>query len=210
MHEEIAEEMLDEILSHPGAAAVLAGWRRRFKEGDYDSQYVAQIGQTQRAPAYWPLEQVAAFLKVHTGIMSGLYAHVEVSVGAGPGPDADRTGNATKLRGTHGLFRAELDMEQNGADCDGWFSWKTAIQANKSSGLGLVTDCGTAPVNMGVEIPPGGVPLEVGSSKASRTYLHLHMEGGVARWPYDSDRIGLLMNVEHMQAWAGRRERKAA
>ncbi|WP_131589746.1 hypothetical protein [Streptomyces seoulensis] len=210
MHEEIAESMLDEILTHPGAAAVLADWRNRFKARDFDEQYVAQIGQTQHDPAYWPLEQVAAFLKVHTGLMAGLYARVEISVNAMPGPDADRVGNAAKLRGTHPLFCPELDMEQNGADCDGWLSWKTDISMNRSSSLGLITDCGTSPVNMGLLVEPGGVPLEVGTSKPSRTYMHLHMEGGVARWPYHSDRIGLLINVEHMQARARRPARKAA
>jgi hypothetical protein len=209
LHEEIAEELLDDVLSTPRAAAVLADWRRRFKEDDYDPQYVASIGQTQRKPAYWPLEQVAAFVAVHAGLMSGKYAHVEVSVGNSPGPDADRAGNASKLRGTHHLFHAELDMHQNGADCDGWLSWDTPIDVNKSSGLGLVTPCGTNPVQMGMRVEPHGVPLEVGSSKPSRTYLHLLEEGGVARWAYDDDRLYVLLNVERVQRWTRTAERAA-
>lgn len=201
LHEELAEDLLEDVLTTPRAAAVLAGWRRRFRDDDYDPQYVARIGQTQRQPAYWPLEQVASFLAVHAGLMSGKYAHVEVAVGAQPGPDADRAGNAAKLRGTHRQFHAELDMDQNGADCDGWLSWDAPISLNRSSGLGLVTPCGTAPVEMSMHVEAHGVPLEVGSSKASRTYLHLLQEGGVARWPYGDDRIYLLLNAERMQQW---------
>ena len=171
---------------------------------------MAWIGQTQRRPAYWPLEQVSAFIKVHAGLMSGQYARVEVSVGYTPGPDADRAGNAAKLRGVHHLFQAELDMRQHGADCDGSFSWGSPIEVNKSSGLGLVTSCGTAPVNMGMTVAPGAVPLEVGTTKPSRTYLHLQQDGGLARWAYEDDRIGLLVNVERMKLRARAVDRKAA
>ncbi|MFD9056192.1 hypothetical protein ACFWCM_12830 [Streptomyces albidoflavus] len=201
MHEEVAEDQLDDILQDPGSARVFAEWRRRFQEGNYDAQYVAAIGQTNRDPKYWPLEQTASFIHVHTGLMSGLYGHVSISVGASPGPDADRAGNAEKLRHVHRLFAAHLDMEQNGADSDGDLSWKQGISLNRSSGLGLITDCGTAPVRMLANVAPWKVPLEVGSSKPSRTFLHLHMEGGVARWPYDSDRITLLLNLETARLW---------
>jgi hypothetical protein len=201
LHEEIAEELLDDVLRTPGAASVLADWRRRFKDNDYDSRYVARIGQTHRDPASWPLEQVAAFLAVHAGLMAGKYAHVAVSVGDSPGADADRAGNAAKLRGTHQRFLAELDMHQNGADCDGLFSWDTAIDVNRSSGLGLVTPCGTSPVQMGMRVQPRGVPLEVGSSKPSRTYLHLIQEDGVARWAYGDDHVYVLLNVDRIQSW---------
>lgn len=209
LHEEMAEDLLDDVLSEPRAASVMADWRRRFKADDYDPQYVARIGQTQRQPAYWPLEQVAAFVAVHAGLMSGRFAHVEVSVGNSPGSDADREGNAAKLRGTHRLFHAELDMHQNGADCDGWLSWNTPIGLNRSSGLGLVTPCGTSPVEMSMHVEPHGVPLEVGSSKPSRTYLHLLQEGGVARWAYGDDHIYVLLNAERMQKWARGAERAA-
>ncbi|MFE1230258.1 hypothetical protein [Streptomyces sp. NPDC058745] len=209
LHEEIAEGTLDDLLTNPGSAAVLAEWRRRFKQGDYDPRLVARIGQTQRLPRYWPLEQVASFVQVHAGLMSGLYAHVEVSVGAKPGPDADREENAQKLRRVHRLFQARLDLDQHGGDYDGWVSWATTVKTNRSSGLGLVMTCGTIPVNMGFHVPAGGVPLEVGSTKASRTYMHLHQDGGVARWPYDDDRIHLLLNVEDFRMRA-RAERQAS
>ncbi|MFF1444094.1 hypothetical protein [Streptomyces sp. NPDC058295] len=202
LHEELAQDLLDDITASPAAAAVFAGWRRRFKEGDYDPAYVARIGQTQRDPAYWPLEQVAAFVAIHAGLMAGRFAHVEVDVGHSPGPDADRSGNAVKLQEAHPLFHADLDMHQNGADCDGWLSWEEPIAVNKSSGLGLVTGCGTSPVEVIMHVDSHGVPLEVGSSKASRTYLHLLQEDGVARWAYGDDRIYLLLNVQRVQAWA--------
>lgn len=200
LHEEIAELLLDDYMGNPGAAGVLGEWRRRMKEGDYSPRRVAWIGQTPWGPESWPFEQLAAYLAVHTGLMSGMYAHVQISVGDIPGPDADRIGNAAKLQGVHRLFRAELDMGQHGADCDGWLSWDTPIEVEKSTGEGVITDCGTFPLKTPKGIAPGRVPLEVGSTKPSRTYLHLHQDGGVARWAYDDDRIALLVNLNRMRS----------
>lgn len=210
LHERLASDLLDDVLANPNAAAVLAQWRRRFKENDYDPAYVARIGQMQRDPAYWPLEQLAAFLQVHAGLMAGRYAYVEVSVGATPGPDADRVGNARKLEGVHEKFTAWLDMQQNGADSDGTLSWTDLISLNKSSGLGLITDCGTAPVEMSLHVDDYQVPLEVGFTKPSRTVLHLIEDGGVAHWAYGDDRILLLLDAERAEWWARGREPQAA
>lgn len=199
IHEDAARALLDRYMTDPGAAAVLAETRRDFVSRDFDEQYTARIGQTQRHPAYWPLHQVAAYLAVHTGLMSGAYAHVLIGIDETPGPDADREGNAAKLTRINDAFHATLDMHQNGADSDGRLRWDAAIEVEKSTGVGLLDpQHSTTPINLAHRIGPSSVPLEVGYSQPSVTFLHLHRHGGVARWAYDDDRVCLLVDVATM------------
>lgn len=44
---------------------------------------------------------------------------------------------------------------------------------------------------------PRRAALEVGATAPSRTLLHLKEEGILARWPYGSDRIWLIVNFDH-------------
>jgi hypothetical protein len=195
IHEDMAEALLDDMLRANDGPEQLADTRALFRAGDFDEDYVAAIGQTQHAPAYWPMEQMAAYQSIHTGLMSGEFAHIPISVGADPGADADRTGNSMKLEGLHEAFRARLDMDQNGAEADGRFWWPETIRAQRSSGLGLVEEHETTPVYMPHAVPAACVPLEVGYSKPSCTLLHMWRDGGVARWPYGSDVVHLLLNM---------------
>ncbi len=61
----------------------------------------------------------------------------------------------------------------------------------------------SAPLDAGADfaelIPPCTLPLEVGYTAGWTTLKHLFYEKGVARWPYDSDRIYLLIRVVEPQ-----------
>lgn len=195
IHEDMANALLDDMLRVDDVPEQLADKRKLFRSGDFDEDYVAAVGQTQHDPAYWPMEQMAAYQRTHMGLMSGEFAHVPINVGVGPGADADRTGNALKLEGLHEAFRARIDMDQNGAGEDGRLWWPDTIRAQRSSGLGLVQEHETSPVYMPRAVPSACVPLEVGYSKPSCTLLHLWRDGGVARWPYGSDVMHLLLNM---------------
>jgi len=41
--------------------------------------------------------------------------------------------------------------------------------------------------------------LEVGSTLGSRTLLHLRFEGGIARWPYDSEDIYIYVVIDERE-----------
>lgn len=203
IHEDMATALLDKMLRQIGLPEQIADQRAAFRRGDYNEEYTAAIGQTQRAPAYWPAEQMAAYQRTHIGLMSGEFVHVPIIVGAEPGSDVDREGNAAKLEGLHEAFRARLDMVQNGAEADGRFWWPDPIRASRSTGLGLVQDCGTNPVYMPQLVPSACVPLEVGYSMPSCTLLHLWRDSGVARWPYESNLVHLLFNARRENARFG-------
>lgn len=199
VHERMAENLLDDVLADTAATQMLNDTVRRFRARKHDEQYVAWIGQTQRDPAYWPLHQVAAYLKVHALLGKGTYAMVKVEVGHTPGPDADRTGNAAKLGAIHERFTAHLDMHQNGADADGVLSWDEPIAVERSTGTSFFdTDGQQYPVCVATALSAASVPLEVGYTLPSRTLMHLKVEGGVAHWPYGDGTLCLLVNMERL------------
>ena len=119
VHEDRAHALLEMLHTDPAAAAVLLDTTNAIRSGDYCEADLADIGQTQSPVQDWPAAQIAAWLDVHTKINTGEYAKVVLPVGASPGPDRDRHGNAEKLRNLPPVFTAELDMYQQGAEQDG-------------------------------------------------------------------------------------------
>lgn len=195
-HEEMAASLLDQMLFSPSVASVLAETRLQLRSERIDQAYVMAIGQTQYSPAAWPAEQAAAFLRIHAGLTSGEFAQVVVGVGDTPQRDRDRTINQQRLKRLHEGFSARLNPDQNGADADGHLWWTNEILADRSTGQADPGRSGRpSPIVNAVPIPAGGVPLEVGVSKPSRTLLHLLQHGGVARWPYGFDTVTILLGM---------------
>lgn len=196
VHEQMAAKLMDQMLYSPSAAQVLAETRQGLRSGRMDAAYRDRIGQTQHRAAYWPPEQAAAFLRVHTGLMSGEFAVALLEVGDMPAGDADRHVNAERLARVHPAFAARLDAEQSNAEGDGEVCWTAPIRAQRSAGRPLSGDVAPSPELTTHEVQPGCVPLEIGLTFPSRTLMHLLKHGGVARWPYQSTVVALLLNTQ--------------
>lgn len=204
-HQQAAQDLLDRMLDHPSASRLLADTRRRLKlpaghPAAFDDDYVAAIGQTHRsAPPSWPMEQVAAFATVHAQICAGEVAQVLIGaegLDGGPHSDSRRGENAAALCRLPDPFQATVDADQRAADCDGTLKWDAPIKADAASGAVLLDACRNGvkqPVPIVATIAAGWAPLEIGSTMASRTLVHLLEAGAVARWPYGSDFIHLLV-----------------
>lgn len=175
-------------------------------EGAYSRQLIAWVGQTQHEPAYWPPHQVAALTHVLDGLAYGRIVRRRIPVGATPGPDADRQGNAAKLEAVSRPFRAHLSMLQNGGDSDGTFSWEQPINLWRALGVRLLQEKGLyGSLHAPFEAKPWKVPLEVGYTLPSRTLMHLTVEGAVARWAYDDTEICLLLDLSRLGEMASTR-----
>lgn len=196
VHEQMAAKLMDQMLYSPIAAQVLAETRQGLRSGRIDGAYRDRIGQTQHRAAYWPPEQAAAFLRVHTGLMSGEFAMALLEVGEVPAGDADRIINANRLARLHPAFAARLDAEQSNAERDGEMCWTAPIRVQRSTGRASSEGTALTPEVAVYEVPPGCVPLEIGLTFPSRTLLHLLKHGGVARWPYQSTVVALLLNTQ--------------
>ncbi|SDH66687.1 hypothetical protein SAMN05421505_1204 [Sinosporangium album] len=203
VHEDAAATLLDDILTTPEAAATFAEIRSRLRTQSnhwFNDGYIDAIGQLHaKDPADWPAEQAAAFTLIHSRLMAGTYMHLRAKLGQPPGPDADRTGNAEALTRLPWPLTARLDLAQQGADQDGTLAWRCSVTADGcSTGTALLPDCANeapSPLTTVRSIPPRTVPLEVGYTMPSRTLLHLHRDGGVARWPHRSTDIHILVNL---------------
>lgn len=207
-HERGARVYLEKILSAPEGPTIITETRDALRDGTwFERSYVDMIGQTARRSATWKPEQIATFREIHTGMMTGKYGSVRIEVGAGPEADVERERNSAALSDVAEPFVANLDMTQRRADYDGRLSWPEEIRVPRSTGAGLLPICPNdrqTPVEILSTLGPGDVPLEVGYTLPSRTYLHLYQYGGVARWPYESSDIHLLVNFDHARWHADR------
>lgn len=205
VHEDMAEALWEEIQESPETVAAMFRLRNRHIRGEMDeggvhgTGYADSLGSSARfPPKKWPLAQHAAFINIHALIGAGDVAFTCISTGGTPGADADRVGNARKLEDTMEPFRAELDMHQNGADSDGVIRWEQPFKISRSTGAHFYPSAcrkeGYSLVTYPTVCEAGSAPLEVGDSWPSRTLMHLHQYGAVARWPYGSELIWLFIN----------------
>ncbi|MGW0311996.1 hypothetical protein [Streptomyces flavidovirens] len=206
VHEDAAHVLLEDLQADPVGASMLAQMTASLYEGAYSRQLIAWVGQTQREPAYWPPHQVAALTHIVDGLAYGRIVRRRIPVGATPGPDADRRGNAAKLEGVSAPFHVKLDMSQNGADCDGLLAWDEPVNLWRALGVRVLHEKGLhGSLHAPFEVRPWTVPLEVGYTWPSRTAVHLMMEGAVARWAYDDNEICLLLDLPRLGQMAGTR-----
>jgi hypothetical protein len=206
IHEDIAEDELADMLADADKAKHLHAVAARLREGRFPDWLAAMVGQTPTQPGSWPPHQVAAFASVLTRLAFGRVARRRIRLGASPGADADRTGNAARLQGLPAPFVAHLSMTQHGADCDGLLEWTESVVTWRSTAtpvLGAHVLHGA--IQAPFEVRPSSVPLEVGYTLPSRTFAHLLTEGVVARWPYDDEEVHLLIDLERAGLFMGAR-----
>jgi hypothetical protein len=199
VHKFMAQSSLERFEETPGGLELLHRARRGLCDGQWTDDYVSAIGQHPLSrPDPWPVEQIAAFLEVHTLLLTGSVAEALIGVGRRPRRDADREENAAALARLPHPFRAEVDLEQNNRQGDGTLFWDCPIPLTLWTGLiGYQPDGSTHPLPLQFHIPPGQAVLEIGSSQPSRTLAHLiNATGNVARWPYGCRQIRLFVNLD--------------
>jgi hypothetical protein len=182
MHEgSLMLSMESAIRSDPRFAIEILDVRQRMLDGFYKPDaLVDAIG----SPTHWSrhddLLHAYGFMLMWCHIMSGQAAVRYVDVGHFPSMDKSREPNRLKLQNLSAPFSARVwDGGRN--DDDGCFSWSAPIEVNRDGS--------------GVELydRSGSVPLEIGETRVSRTLLHFRSENGVARWPYEHDKIVLIL-----------------
>jgi hypothetical protein len=71
-------------------------------------------------------------------------------------------------------------------DSDGTFEWDSPIELTHQQGDGT---------ELHLRYEPTSVPLEVGHVAPETVPWHIRYEGGIARWPYGSESIALLLTT---------------
>lgn len=201
LHVAVAEAAAKEWDSDPVRAAIIPTCTEGIRTGRFPMGYLDAIGQLHRGgPSRWPRPQVAAFALIHRALMSGDAAETVIEVGLTPFRDAERQANATALEDLlPEPFNAHIDRTQSNAPQDGWLEWAAPITVRRSCRVPYYPSASDTPAPLTAPriIPPGRVPLEVGSTMPSRTHLHLCEDQGVARWPYEATEIRLFISSKY-------------
>lgn len=193
-HEDGAATAAAEMMAEPHGAEAIGVYYEGLREGRWDQEFLDVVGQLDRRQGSWDLGQVYSFMRFHHAWVSGRYAACSVPVGGPPGPDADREGNAALLGTVPHYVTGDLDARQNNADEDGVLSWADDLRMTAFVADQELVD-GVEAKTLDVRVKPMQVPLEVGTTKPSRSWLHMQREGGLARWPYGQDRITLWVRL---------------
>ena len=199
VHQDAAEQAALDCATTPEGAAALRDFQDGLKIGRWPTSYVDAIGQDHRVdPHRWPLGQVFAFMRIHSMLMDGEIAQVQISTDGGPVADENRAENQRRLDDLLGPFVATVDPDQEtDAYGDGHLEWDEPIQVEQSMSVPyIVLATGEeAPLLKVATFPPCRVPLEIGTTFPSKTFEHLSRFKGLARWPYGSDRIHLFVRT---------------
>ena len=138
------------------------------------------------------------FHKIWHWIHTGRIGVVLVHVGSDPVADAlvsDNQQALDKMTRAMPQFSATVRSGKGLHDDDGVFQWSEPIAFSRHFMTDAVCSCDddvhscAAGYKEDWSVGASGTMLEIGTTAASRTYLHIFAEGGVARWPYRSDDV---------------------
>lgn len=168
---------------HAGTAMHMT-WKAIHEDNALGSFLVPIVGQIDRR-AGWSIGQVYAAALTLDGIMAGRILMRRLYVGEGPHADKMREENAAALAKLPEPWRVWVDETQYGADSDGWLKWDQPrmFLQNETPEHAFGAWCA---------IDEGCAPLEIGTTNASRSWMHLVQSGSLARWPYDDDCVTVL------------------
>lgn len=174
------DSMQHAIEKHPEIAAKICTFQANAGAGRIPDWFLAWSGWANSMPLYQSWDA----MRLWFGMAEGLF--FDIHVGEVPGPDRKFARNERVLRratATHalvGLGNIDIRMsETRNADQDGFIVWEHLTGFDDFSIVRSAVSVSAA----------ANVPLEIGSTKPSRSSLHMAMYGALARWPYGYDKI---------------------
>jgi hypothetical protein len=170
---------------------------RRLKSGMYHGDYVDTVFQ---GKGYTPAN-VLAFANIHHLISIGSIARLTVDVGDTPFGDKAIEQNNRILSGLPKLFEAVFHPEKGYAAWDdGYFSGKGNVIFERTP----IAKYQHLARHIVIDLYNQWIPLEVGTTDGHTTYMHLLMDGAVARWAYGSSAITVLLMLNANNQHKGR------
>jgi hypothetical protein len=184
MWDEALEGSMEEhLLKDPTFSAWLVQTKRALQAGGFPKEIVDAVFQRNWRGTSVSLVDTWGFAQVWACWRAEELAIVSVEVGGPPHGDSVIETNNALLKQAAEPFQGEFRPERGrGASCDGSFWWSEPIHLSLAEGG-----------RFGAK--KGGLPLEVGSTTAATTLGHIRGNGGVARWPYGSNRIIVLLRT---------------
>jgi hypothetical protein len=186
-HELAAERDLESaLIDTPHWGSIVAEVRRNLLAGHYkDQRIVDAIFQRDKRAGRLTFEEAHCFACVWCAIAAGDIAVGTVTVGGTPYADAQVDDNLAALRRLPQLFDVTINRSANG---DGLLTW--------SSPMFMYRRTPNTDIKEKVRVPAGSLALEIGTTMASRTWMHFTTGFGVARWPYGSPCVVILRRLD--------------
>lgn len=193
VHETVLVNHVHQCLLDPEYVRLSAVYLKGIAAGKYDQLLVDAVFQNWKDGAV-NVYDTHAFMMIHAGLLNGTVASCMVPLGYVPSADKETVENNKKLSKLPDGFNAVFEGGPEGG-CDGMIKWDFEIGAHSMAILPNGVH-----QNLRFWIQPRSAQLEVGSTKGSRTLMHVRTSGCVGRWPYTSTNILLLFDTEQMRA----------
>jgi len=188
LYREILEERCAKHLSsEPDLAKTVAQVLTRLRKREiYEQELVDAIFQKwDRFPINFT--DAYGFVMAYTEILQGWWRIARVTVGAEPTKDAYTEINNERLKGLGPQFGAEFWGGKG--DHDGEFWWHNHLHLG-----GYVLKGNELGEGPRVTVEPGKISLEVGVQEVGKTLEMMRTQRAIARWPYESDCIWVLVD----------------
>jgi hypothetical protein len=207
VHGRTLVDIVQQYLNDPDWLETIAVYLRNMQSGFYPRVTIDEFFQKWEGHGDYELVDAVAYMLIHTDILSGKIAKTMIDVGSVPFSDDEVIKNGLAL--SNGLSninvwgpasdeypKAKTDCSFSGAFWgkkegeDGYIEWKD------DAVFWLFKDslCNK------IRIAERRVPLEVGYTMPGRTVSHLMTDRAIARWPYGSKMITILV-VQDNDAW---------
>lgn len=206
----LKKQLVDRCLyENPNSGMVLADTWKKLMDGYYNLEIVNSIFQYPEW-SYPDLYDAYYFALTWAKIIDKDLYFLKIPLNEEPSSDKEVEDNNYKLETglsryytlftderlrvyNKGLFKAQFKPEKGrGATSDGSFHWTKPLVVENEKCQDI-----SKSKKVLIKIPPGKVPLEVGSTDSFTTFQHLEENGGVARWAYNSKDIILFINSNH-------------
>lgn len=186
-HEAGAKDALRRLLRRPHGGELLQIAERSISTGKWSFEFLSAVGYSGETTREAP-EQLFITAWIHNKLMTGELLTVMVRADGPPRADCLREENNARLRALADPFRASVSLTQHYADSDGDLEWTEPVMGSQT-----VWPDDDHPREQWVYVEPFSVPLEIGTTKPTRTAWHINEGRGIARWPYDTDWITIYV-----------------
>ncbi len=185
--EDALESAVNDQMTNPEFCTTYCKVLLEMRTGKFDKREMECVSQ--KFISKYDIYDAYAFAQIHSMIWSGELVIVEVELGTGPYSDKSIEYNNGVMKKLMKPFSGYFVGGTK--DQDGSVKWSEPV-----FGTEFFLDDDDNEHRRLVSIPPGSVPLEVGYTSAARTFGHLNLERGIARWPYGYDEMLIMVRVK--------------
>lgn len=197
-HEQLVASQVTEILSNQEKRDVLVEFLHKLRTNYWnDVQLINAVFQPYRGAWLPSLEDALCWQRIWNDITEGKILLTSVFVGHNPKRDKEKEYHQKTLD-SHLFDGMHAEVENGCGENDGSFKWKNlrCVEGHTNGWWKRTWKCGI------IELEEATCPLEIGYTAGSKTLEHLGYlwgrgRGAVARWPYNSETIWILIHKEH-------------